>query len=120
LNFQTIDTTVDINVGGELDQFQQDAKATVPIPTFHFGGRWNFSPRWRMLLMQQIFGIKIGDFSGKLDNTRILAEFDITSNFGIGGGFERFNFEVDAEGDDFLGQLDTSYSALTLYLKGQF
>ena len=120
LNFQKIDTDIQVNVGGGTNQLQQDAKGTVPIPTLNFGGRWNFSPRWRMLLMQQLFGIKIGDFSGKLDNTRILAEFDITSNFGVGGGFERFNFEVDAEGDDFVGQMDTSYTAFSLYLKGQF
>jgi len=120
LNFQKIDKTIDINVGGGSNQLQEDAKGTVPIPTFNFGGRWNFSKRWRMLVMQQMFGIKVGDFSGKLNNTRLLAEYGITSNFGIGGGFERFNFEVDAEGDDFAGQLDTSYSAFTLYLKGQF
>ena len=120
LNFQKIDTSIEVNVGGGISQFQEDAKGTVPIPTLNFGGRWNFSPRWRMFLIQQLFGIKIGDFSGKLDNTRILAEFDITSNFGIGGGFERFNFEVDAEGDEFVGQMDTSYTAFSLYLKGQF
>jgi len=120
LNFQKIDKTIDINVGGGIDRLQEDAKATAPIPTFNFGGRWNFSKRWRMLLMQQMFGIKIGDFSGKLNNTRILAEYSITSHFGLGGGFERFNLEVEADGEDFAGQLDTSYSAFTLYLKGQF
>ena len=47
------------------------------------------------------------------------AEFNITRRFGIGGGFERYSFEVDAEKDDFLGQADTSYTGLSLYLKGQ-
>ena len=49
-----------------------------------------------------------------------MAEFNITRRFGIGGGFERFKFEVDAEGDDFVGQFDVSYTGLSLYLKGQF
>ena len=120
LNFQKIDKMLDISVGGGGGQFQEEAKATVPIPTLNFGGRWNFNKRWRLLLMQQVFGIKIGDFSGKLDDTRILVEFNITPNFGIGGGVERFSLEVEAEGDEFVGQLDTSYSAFTLYLKGQF
>ena len=100
--------------------FQEDAKGTVPIPTLSFGGRWNFNKRWRMLVTQELFGIKVGDCEGKLNNTRILAEFNITRRFGIGGGFERYSFEVDAESDDFLGQLDTSYTGLSLYLKGQF
>ena len=120
LNFQTTDVNIDVNVSGGSAQFAEEAKGTVPIPTINFGGRWDFNKRWRMLLMQQLFGLEVGDFSGKLENTRILAEFNITRRFGIGGGFERFNFEVDAESDDFLGELDISYSAFTLYLKGQF
>ncbi len=120
LNFQRIDTSIDISVGGGGNTLQQDAKGTVPIPTLNFGGRWNFSKRWRMFVSQELFGLKIDDFEGKLSNTRILAEFNITRHFGIGGGFERYRFEVDAESDDFIGQLDTSYTGLSLYLKGQF
>jgi len=121
LNFRTVDTTIDVVLtpGGTPSQAQESAAATVPIPTINFGGRYNFGKRWRMLLMQQLFGIKIGDFSGKLSNTRLLAEVNITKKFGLGGGFERFNFQVEAEGDDFAGELDTSYTAFTLYLKGQ-
>ena len=84
-----------------------------------YHGRWNFSKRVRMILISQLFGLKYGDYSGKLNNTRILAEWNITKHFGIGGGFERFAFEVDAENENFRGSLDTSYSALSFYLKGQ-
>lgn len=120
LNFQTIDYQIDVNVGGSQTTNQESAAGTVPIPTINFGGRYNFGKRWRLLVMQQLFGLKIGDFSGKLNNTRFLAEVNITPKFGLGGGFERFNFEINAESDDFLGELDKSYTALTLYLKGQF
>jgi len=120
LNFQRVDTTIAVNVGGGANTLQQEAKGTIPIPTLNFGGRWDFSKRWRMIVSQELFGIKVGDFEGKLNNTRILAEFNIARNFGIGGGFERYRFEVSAESDEFLGQLDTSYTGLSLYLKGQF
>jgi hypothetical protein len=119
LNFQRTDMTIDVNLGDVTAEFREEAKGTIPVPTLNFGLRWNFGPRWRMLVMQQLFGLDIGDYSGKLENTRLLAEFDITSHFGIGGGFERFNFEVNAESDEFLGELDSSYSAFTLFLKGQ-
>jgi len=120
LNFQRVDTTIAVTVGGGVNTLQQEAKGTIPIPTLNFGGRWDFSKRWRMIVSQELFGIKVGDFEGKLNNTRILAEFNIARNFGIGGGFERYRFEVSAESDEFLGQLDTSYTGLSLYLKGQF
>ena len=119
LNFSTVDTTIDVNVGNVVGQEQAQAKGTVPVPTINLGGRWNFSKRVRMLVFMQMFGLKYGDYSGKLNNTRILAEWDIIRNFGIGGGFERFALEVDAESENFNGSLDTSYTAFTLYLKGQ-
>jgi hypothetical protein len=119
LNFQTIDKKLRADLDGDVFNEQEDVKATIPIPVLQFGGRWNFSPRWRMLLTQELFGIKIGDFSGKLNNTRILAEVNLTKNFGIGAGFERYIFQVDAETDDFRGSLDTSYTGLSIYIKGQ-
>ena len=86
----------------------------------NYGGRWNFSKRTRLLVTGQLFDISIGDYSGRLDDTQVFAEFLITKNFGIGGGFERSNFEIDAEDSDFQGEVDSSCTALALYLKGQF
>jgi hypothetical protein len=119
LNFTSIDYAIDVNIGDQALQDQEEAKGTVPVPTLSFGGRWNFSKRTRMILIQQVFGLKYGDYSGKLNNTRMLAEWDATKHFGFGGGFERFAFQVDAEGENFRGSLDTSYTGLILYLKGQ-
>lgn len=119
LNFSGVDTAIAVNIGNVVGEAEEQAKGTIPVPTINLGGRWNFSKRVRMLLFMQMFGLQYGDYSGKLSNTRILAEWDIIKNFGIGGGFERFSFEVDAEGENFNGSLDSSYTGLTLYLKGQ-
>ena len=59
----------------------------------------------RVIVMQKLFGFKIGDFEGRLENTRVLAEFNVTKQFGLGGGFERFGFEVDAESDGLSGSI---------------
>jgi len=120
LNFQTVKMSIGVNVGGGSTQFDEEARGTVPVPTINFGGRYNFGKRWRILLQQEFFGIKIGDFSGKRENTRVLAEVNIIPKFGLGAGFERQSFEVQAEGDDFAGELDRGYTAFALYLKGQF
>jgi hypothetical protein len=119
LNFSSVDTTIEVNIGDVVGQAQEQAKGTIPVPTINIGGRWNFSKRVRMLLFQQMFGLRYSDYSGKLNNTRILAEWDATKHFGIGGGFERYSLELDAEGDNFSGSLDQSYTGLSLYLKGQ-
>jgi len=121
LNIQGVKTSIVVDVGGGgVETLEERVKGTIPIPIFKLGGRWNFGKKVRMLVTQDLFGIKIGDYSGKLGNTRLFAEFDITKNFGIGGGFERFRLEVEAENVDFLGRLDRSFTGLSLYLKGQF
>ncbi|HXV77748.1 MAG TPA: hypothetical protein VD788_15650 [Candidatus Polarisedimenticolaceae bacterium] len=118
-NFQRVETTIESTLGGSTFEQMEDAKATVPIPVLSFGGRWNLSRRWRTLITQELFGIDIGDYSGRLSNTRILAEVNLTRNFGLGAGLERYNFQVDAEADDFTGSFDTGYTGLSVYLKGQ-
>ena len=119
LNTSSLETTIDVDVGDEDRKIQEEAKGTIPVPTILLGGRWNFNRRIRMILLQQFFGLQYEDYEGRLNNTRVLAEWDIIKNFGIGGGFERFSFEVDAESENFRGSLDTSYSGFILYLKGQ-
>lgn len=120
LNFQRVETTIVADVGGQgVQRLEEEAKGTVPVPTINFGMRYNFTKRFRMLVRQEMFGIRIGDFSGRLADTRVLAEYGITRNFGFGGGLERFNLEVDADSEDFNGSFDSSYTGFSLYLKGQ-
>ena len=119
-NVQRVDTTTVVSIGGQTPQtLEEEAKATVPIPVFNFGLRYNLSKRFRMLGTQELFGVRVGDYSGRLSNTRILAEYRITRHFGVGAALERFSLEVDAESEDFSGSLDTSYTGLSVYLKGQ-
>ena len=120
LNTQKVNTKMTLGLQDEVQTFEEDAKATIPIPTLNFGMRYNFTKRCRILLFQDLFGLRIGDYSGKLNNTRLLAEYNFVQHFGVGGGFERRNIQADADGDDFSGSLDTSYTGLTLFLKGQW
>jgi hypothetical protein len=119
-NFQRIDTKIVVDVGGQgIQTRDEEAKATVPVPLLNFGMRYSFSKRLRMLVLQNLFGLRVGDFSGRLNDTRLLAEYGITKHFGLGAGLERFSLQIDAEGEDFNGSYDASYTGLSLYLKGQ-
>jgi len=56
-----------------------------------------------------------------LQDTYFLAEYDITKNFGIGGGFNVYNLDLEfARDDDFSGELKTSYRGVLLYFTGSF
>ena len=45
LNFQGINSVIDVNLGSGSSEFQEDAKGTIPIPTISFGGRYDFNER---------------------------------------------------------------------------
>jgi hypothetical protein len=69
----------------------------------------------------EAFGIKFEDQSGRLQDTYFLAEYDITKNFGIGGGFNVYNLDLEfARDDDFSGELKSSYRGVLLYFTGSF
>ena len=68
LNTQALETSVLVDVGGGgAQRFEEEAKATVPIPTFNFGMRYDFSRRLRMLATQELFGLQVGDYSGSIE-----------------------------------------------------
>jgi hypothetical protein len=119
-NVQSLNLSFQASLDGNEFDRDESAEGTLPIPVLNFGGRWNFSPRWRALLTVDAFGLEISDYSGRLNDTRLLVEYKFVKNFGIGAGVERYSFEVDAENDDFRGELDSTYTGWTLYLKGQF
>ncbi len=53
-------------------------------------------------------------------NTFLLLDYDITKNFGIGGGLNTYNFDIESKKDDFSGEIESSYAGLLLYFTGSF
>jgi hypothetical protein len=50
-----------------------------------------------------------------------LVEYGITKNFGIGGGINAYNLDLEfARDEDFSGELKSSYRGLLFYVTGSF
>jgi len=98
-----------------------DNSGKLPMPTVTLGGRYNVLDKLSLNFKMATFGIKFDEQSGRLQDTYFLAEYDITKNFGIGGGFNVYNLDLQfARDDDFSGELKTSYRGLLLYFTGSF
>jgi len=98
-----------------------DNSGTLPMPTVALGGRYNVLDKLSLNFKMETFGIKFDNQSGRLQDTYFLAEYDITKNFGIGGGLNVYNLDLEfARDDDFSGELKSSYRGFLLYFTGSF
>ena len=98
-----------------------DNSGILPMPTAAIGGRYNVLDKLSLNFKMEVFGIKFDEQSGRLQDTYFLVEYDITKNFGIGGGFNVYNLDLEfARDDDFSGELKSSYRGVLLYLSGSF
>lgn len=98
-----------------------DDSGTLPMPTVTLGGRYNVLDKLSLNFKMETFGIKFDQQSGRLQDTYFLAEYDITKNFGIGGGLNVYNLDLEfARDDDFSGELKSSYRGILVYFTGSF
>ena len=106
--------------GEEIQQETFDEGVTAPLPTFNFGGTYNFTNKLSLQWRFELFGIEAGDFEGSFQDTYFLVEHNTFKNVGFGGGLNSFNFDLTTEDDDLRGEIDTSYTGFLLYVKAYF
>ena len=97
-----------------------DNSGTLPMPTVTLGGRYNVLDKLSLNFKMETFALKFEEQSGRLQDTYFLVEYDITKNFGIGGGFNVYNLDLEFADDDFSGELKSSYRGILFYLTGSF
>ena len=98
----------------------EDEDLLIPLPTFNFGGRYNFTEKTQISLRWEIFDIELGDFEGRFQETLLLLEHNTFSHVGFGGGFTSFLTDLEIEDDDWRGEYESSYNGALLYLKFYF
>lgn len=105
------------DVTGEI---RYDGDGLIPLPTFTFGGRFKITRKLALNFRTEFFRLEIGDFKGSLQDTYILLDYDITDHFGIGGGLNTFNFDLEMTQDELTGSIESSYNGVLFYLKAFF
>ncbi|MCZ6666923.1 MAG: hypothetical protein O7B81_16610 [Gammaproteobacteria bacterium] len=98
-----------------------DESGTLPQPTLTAGMRYNVLDNLALLFRTEAFALEFGDSKGRIQDTYFLLEYDITRNFGIGGGINLYNLDIEIDkGGDFTGEVESSYLGLLLYLSASF
>ena len=102
-------------------QFDEDAEdASLPLPVFSFGARYNFTGKSQLNWMYEVFAVEYGDFDGRFQEATLLFEHNTFKHFGFGGGVTSFQFDLTVEDDDFRGEVETNYTGFMAYFKAYF
>jgi hypothetical protein len=69
-------------------------KTKLPLPHFGIGINHRFKPRLMGFAMAKGFALEIGDTSGSLIEANIGMQYELSGNFGVGGGIKWFFLDV--------------------------
>ena len=94
---------------------------SLPLPTVTAGMRYNILDKLAVRFRFESFFLEVDDDKGRMQDAYLLLEYDITKNFGIGGGLNTYNLDVETGGDeDLSGEIESSYIGFLLYFTGSF
>lgn len=103
---------------GSTQQF--DGSGTIPLPTFTFGGIYYITKKLSAQFRLEGFALEFGDYKGRLQDNYITLDYGITDHFGIGGGLNFYNLDIEITDTELRGELESDYVGLLLYVKGFF
>jgi hypothetical protein len=107
-----------LRTGGSVTEEKDEEDTSIPLLTFNFGGRFNFTDRVKLDGKYEWFSIELGDLKGSLHELTLLLEHNTFSHIGFGGGFSSFLFDLEYDDEEeFRGEVENRYVGILLYLK---
>jgi hypothetical protein len=115
---------IELNAFG-LINVNRSESFTAPLPTLGLRADFAITPKWFLRTNFEIFYIEIGEFTGRLYESKVAVEYIPWKHLGFGLATDVFNFYMEADGEDypgidFKGDLDFKYTGLLLYAKMPF
>ena len=110
-----------LNVVGEPEE-GGSADFTAPLPVLGFRMDIALTPKWFVRSGSQIFYIEYDKFKGSLIEIRGAVEYNPWEHVGFGLGFDTFNLNIHADGEDWPGidldgEIEMRYNGLQLYFR---
>jgi hypothetical protein len=96
---------VGLNAQGTIDgigsdTYNESSNVTAPLPVIGVRFSYNITSDLVAKFNYDLFGLKVGDYKGNIQNTTITLEYDITENLGAGAGIDLYSLSFMAERDN--------------------
>ena len=88
-----------------------------PLPLIGLSFDYYITPKWMMTLKGGYFQLTFNDYKGSIANLGASVEYQFTKTFGLGLGYDGFNFKLEAEdsnSNDF-ASIEYKYHGFQLY-----
>ena len=99
---------------------EEDLAAKAPLPVVGLFGSWALTPKLYLTGVSEFFGLEIEEYSGFLNDSRLVLEHRTFSHLALGCGLNYFgiNASVESEWDDLLeAEFDYDYLGLLFFLR---
>ena len=90
-------------------EFRRESVSTpIPLPNFGAWYLYSWSPKWVAQARVDWLSVTVGDYSGGLLSGMVGINYQISDTFGLGLSYSSFGIDLDAEGEDLNGRIETS------------
>ena len=123
VNFRHVSMTIDGTgtVADDEDVRTFASGKSVPLPTLTAGMRYNITDRLKLNFRLESFFLKLGEDSGRWNDSYLTLEYGLSRHFGFGGGLNASTLNIRAKLDeDLTAGLDSSHVGVLLYLSAVF
>jgi len=108
-------------VAGTEDIRTFEDGSSLPLPTITTGMRYNITDRLKLNFRLESFFLRLGEDTGRWNDSYLTLEYGVSSHFGFGGGLNASSLSIKTKVDDDLTVgLDSSHVGLLLYFSAGF
>jgi hypothetical protein len=104
------------SAGGQA-ALSNEISTGAPLPLFGLRGTWQLTKQLQLNAHAQYFTLSINEYSGEVIDLRADATWMFTKNFGVGVGYNSFDFDVDIARPKFTGSLAWKYGGGLLFVR---
>lgn len=113
LGAQTVD--IDMSISGNGGLATESASVVGPLPVIGLDLVYKFTPDLHFTTRAQFFTLEFEEYDGTLIDFRASLEYMLFENFGLGVGYNIFNFNVEVDGSKLLGDVDYKFQGVNVF-----
>ena len=110
---------IDAEVSVTANNLGLTARADIiaPLPVAGLEASYAITPRWFLKGRSDFLYVKFSDYEGYLVDAIFSLEYDFLDFAGVGIAYNYVDIDIEADYDDFIGELNYSYGTFLAYLK---
>jgi hypothetical protein len=88
-------------------EVRASASAGAPLPNFGIWYMHSWSPKWVVITRLDWLDITFDEFSGRMIDASVGVNYQMSDHFGVGLAFNTFDIDLDVDGDNWKGGIET-------------